>query len=209
MGITIYVRYRQIQEIGLRHSDVHRAVERINGPAFWVGMGSCLGVSIVGNFQETNVRPVHYVGAFLAFGMGTIYYWMQVGGNAILKVGVRSKILNLQAYISYYLQPYIGSLMKAHVRLAISVVCTIFFIVVAVTGIISHILFNGTDPRKWYPSDGGWEYHVASSISEWIVATAFCFYILTFTDEFRVMQLDHPPVSAPTLLQILSNTLLQ
>lgn len=94
-------------------------------------------------------------------------------------------------------------MVKAHVRLAISVTCTIFFIVVAVTGIISHILFNGTDPRKWYPSDGGWEYHVASSISEWIVATAFCFYILTFTDEFRVMQLDHPPVSLHGVFQVL------
>lgn len=87
-------------------------------------------------------------------------------------------------------------MVKAHVRLAIAAICTVFFIIVAVTGIISHILFNGTDPRKWYPSDGGWEYHVASSISEWIVATAFCFYILTFTDEFRLMQLDHPPVSS-------------
>lgn len=175
LGITIYVRYRQILEIGLRHADVHRMVERINIRSFWVGMGSCLGVSMVGNFQETNVRPVHYAGAFLAFGLGTVYYWMQ-------------------AYISYYLQPYIGSMLKAHVRLAIAVLCTIFFIIVAVTGIISHILFNGTDPRKWYPSDGGWEYHVASSISEWIVATAFCFYILTFTDEFRAMQIDHPPL---------------
>ncbi|XP_058829563.1 DNA damage-regulated autophagy modulator protein 1 [Topomyia yanbarensis] len=175
LGITIYVRFRQIQEISLRHADVQRALERMNGRAFWVGMGSCLGISIVGNFQETNVRIVHYVGAFLAFGLGTLYYWMQ-------------------AYISYHLQPYIGSMMKAHIRLAIASICTIFFIIVAVTGIISHILFNGTDPRKWYPSDGGWEYHVASSISEWIVATAFCFYILTFTDEFRVMQLDHPPL---------------
>lgn len=78
MGVTIYVRYRQIQEIGLRHTDVQRAVERLNGRSFWVGMGSCLGVSMVGNFQETNVRIMHYVGAFLAFGLGTVYYWMQV-----------------------------------------------------------------------------------------------------------------------------------
>lgn len=45
-----------------------------------------------------------------------------------------------------------------------------------------------------YPSDGGWEYHVASSISEWIVATIFCFYILTFTDEFRVIKMHHPQI---------------
>uniref|UniRef100_A0A182YEY7 CWH43-like N-terminal domain-containing protein n=1 Tax=Anopheles stephensi TaxID=30069 RepID=A0A182YEY7_ANOST len=175
LGITIYVRYRQIQELSYRHSDVRQALGRCSDVAFWIGIGSCLGISIVGNFQETNVRIVHYVGAFLSFGLGTVYFW-------------------IQSYISYYIQPYMGSMQKANLRMALSVVCTIFFMIVAVTGVISHILFRGTDPRKWYPSDGGWEYHVASSISEWIVATAFCFYVLTFTDEFRTMQFDHPPL---------------
>lgn len=83
---------------------------------------------------------------------------------------------------------------RAHIRISIAGLCTVFFIVVAVTGIISHILYDGQDPRKWYPSDGGWRYHVASSISEWIIATLFCFYILTFTDEFRDIHLEHPPL---------------
>lgn len=100
-----------------------------------------------------------------------------------------------QAVISYYLQPYLGTMAKAHIRLGLSVLCTVLFFVIAVTGLISHILFNGQDPRKWYPSDGGWEYHIASSISEWLMSTAFCFYILTFTDEFRGISVDHPPLS--------------
>lgn len=44
-------------------------------------------------------------------------------------------------------------------------------------------------------SDGGWRYHVASSISEWIVATIFSFYILSFTDEFKYIDFDHPEIS--------------
>lgn len=132
---------------------------------------------MVGNFQETNVRIVHFIGAFCCFGFGTIYYW-------------------LQAVLSYQMHPYTRvPLALAHIRLGLAMLCAIFFVVVAVTGVISHILFNGQDPRKWYPSDGGWEYHVASSISEWIVATIFCFYILTFTDEFRVMSVDHPVIA--------------
>jgi DNA damage-regulated autophagy modulator protein 2 len=87
-------------------------------------------------------------------------------------------------------------MLKAHIRIGLSILCTICFFVVAVTGIISHILYQGKDPRKWYPSDGGWEYHVASTISEWIVASAFSFYILTFTDEFRSLHFDHPAVSS-------------
>lgn len=56
----------------------------------------------------------------------------------------------------------------------------------------SYMVSDNLDLR--YPSDGGWEYHVASSISEWIVATIFSFYILTFTEEFRVIKMHHPVV---------------
>lgn len=159
-----------------RHADLRRFTEGMNNKALWIGLGSCLGISIVGNFQETNVRIAHYVGAISCFGCGTIYFWMQ-------------------AVISYYLQPYLGTMVRAHIRLGLSVLCTILFFVIAVTGLISHILFNGQDPRKWYPSDGGWEYHIASSISEWLMSTTFCFYILTFTDEFRGISVDHPQLA--------------
>lgn len=122
------------------------------------------------------MRIVHYIGALNCFGLGTAYFW-------------------LQAYLTYNIHPYVGSVRLAHARLCLAVLCTICFMVVAVTGVISHILFNGKDPRKWMPSDGGWRYHVASSISEWIVATIFCFYVLSFTDEFKLISFDHPPIS--------------
>ena len=34
--------------------------------------------SMVGNFQETTVSSVHFIGASLCFGLGTIYIWIQV-----------------------------------------------------------------------------------------------------------------------------------
>lgn len=176
MGLTVYTRYRQVQAVCEQHDNVKKQIGRLNKNGLLAGFGSCLGISIVGNFQETNVRMVHFFGAFLAFGLGTVFFWFQ-------------------AVTTYYIQPHVGTIYKAHLRLGLSVLCTIGFIVVAITGIISHILFNGPNPRKWLPSDGGWEFHVASSIAEWIVATAFCFYILTFTDEFRYIEFDHPPVS--------------
>ena len=52
----------------------------------------------------------------------------------------------------------------------------------------------GKDPRKWYPEDGGWEMHVASTVSEWIVATSFCVYILSFVQEFRTIKIEEPQV---------------
>lgn len=174
VGIVIYIRYRQLQELSDANPELQRRIGRLSRIALWIGFGSCLGCSVVGNFQETNVRMVHFIGAFCCFGLGTVYFW-------------------LQAFLSFSVHPLAGApLSMAYTRLGLAMLCTIFFVVVAVTGIISHILFEGQDPRKWYPSDGGWEYHVASSISEWIVATIFCFYILTFTDEFRGIEMDHP-----------------
>lgn len=91
-------------------------------------------------------------------------------------------------------QILLNFLQKICVRLVISTICIILFFTVAISGIVSHLLFDGQDPRKWYPSDGGWMYHVISSISEWIIATVFCFYILSFTDEFRDIHIDHPKI---------------
>lgn len=44
-----------------------------------MGLISSFGLSIVANFQETNVFIVHIIGAFMCFGAGTIYFWIQVG----------------------------------------------------------------------------------------------------------------------------------
>ncbi|XP_075153546.1 DNA damage-regulated autophagy modulator protein 1 [Haematobia irritans] len=175
LGITIYIRYRQILQLYEHHPDLGTNMLRYNRIAVWFGLASCLGISVVGNFQETNVRVVHFIGAFFCFGFGTLYFWMQ-------------------ALISYMVYPIAGTKMKAHLRLGMSVCCTILFILLAVTGILSHIFFKGQNPRKWYPSDGGWYFHVVSSVSEWIVATVFSFYILSFTDEFRDVDLEHPPL---------------
>lgn len=176
LGIVVYIRFRQIEQLMYHHPELFESTAKLSKIAFWLGIGSCLGCSIVANFQETNVRIVHFIGAFTCFGLGTAYFW-------------------LQAYISYNISPFTGNLWMANIRLGLAVLCLIFFIIVAVTGVISHILFEGQDPRKWYPSDGGWKYHVASSISEWIVATIFCFYILSFSDEFKLISFDHPPIN--------------
>ena len=55
-------------------------------------------------------------------------------------------------------------------------------------------IVTGKNPRKWYPPDGGWVLHVISTASEWVVAICFCFYILSFTPEFREVTFDHPKV---------------
>lgn len=170
LGLVIYVRYRQVAEYYSSYS-LSPAVLSLNKMGVWFGLLSCLGLSFVANFQETNVITVHLTGAFLCFGFGTVYFW-------------------IHAVCSYHMQPLANSLQLAHLRLALAVICTVFFILLSITGVLSHIQFRGSNPRKWYPNDGGWQLHVISTASEWVVAVAFCIYILSFAREFRNISLE-------------------
>ncbi|XP_015599824.1 DNA damage-regulated autophagy modulator protein 2 [Cephus cinctus] len=174
MCFVIYIRYSQIKECNSVYK-LNESLPKWNRMALIMGMISTIGLSIVANFQETSVVVVHLIGAFMCFGGGTAYFWTQ-------------------AMCSYYLHPLGCSIRIAHLRLALSIFCTVCFFIILITGMLAHMAYNGTNPRKWYKEDGGWELHVVSTVTEWICAVAFCVYILTFTDEFREIELKHPKV---------------
>lgn len=77
MAIFVYIRHRQVREICDRHvlGEVVKKRDRIST---WFGYTAAFGVTIVGNFQETNILLVHMFGAFLAFGLGTVWECLQV-----------------------------------------------------------------------------------------------------------------------------------
>ncbi|XP_075694966.1 modulator of macroautophagy TMEM150B [Rhinoderma darwinii] len=63
------VRFQQIRDYGC-HSHV-------NSVGLAMGFLCALGTSMVGNFQQSNQLETHFVGAFLAFIIGNIYFWIQ------------------------------------------------------------------------------------------------------------------------------------
>lgn len=174
MGFMIYVRYSQVKEC-MRAFGSPTSLPKWNHWALIFGLMSTAGLSIVANFQETSVIVVHLIGALLCFGGGTAYFW-------------------IQAVCSFYLHPSGCSLRLAHLRTALSTFCTVCFFVILITGVLAHLAYKGTNPRKWYKEDGGWELHVASTVTEWLCAIAFCGYILTFTEEFRDVRISPPKV---------------
>ncbi|XP_071449864.1 DNA damage-regulated autophagy modulator protein 2 [Hetaerina americana] len=182
LAACIYIRYREIEAFPSMEADNYQPSTpaplsvRFNKWSLYLGLLACFGLSLVANFQETNVLVVHLTGAFLCFGVGTLYFW-------------------IQAFASYHLHPIVNGLWVAHLRMVLSVISTIFFLILTVTGVASHLLFHGSNPRKWYPEDGGWSLHVVSTASEWVVAIAFCIYILTFVPEFRRVSIEEPRVS--------------
>ena len=93
-----------------------KKLSRLNSVALWIGWTSALGVSLVGNFQETQIIYVHLLGALTAFGVGSLYLWLQVHHCSDLmdhrlfylrrpKISFEMFIKRLQSIIHFY-NPY-------------------------------------------------------------------------------------------------------
>lgn len=60
VALTIYVRYKQVEQYYRDHmSPESTKILSRNMIALWLGWISAFGLSIVANFQETNVFRVH------------------------------------------------------------------------------------------------------------------------------------------------------
>ena len=164
----IYVRYRQIDRL-LYHVSLLKRVGRKNVVALWFGLLACGGFSIVANFQLTKLTQVHYVGAFSCFGLGTVYFWMQ-------------------GFISYSVRSHAGSKQMAYARLSIAAICTCSFgIAVFTSCAATQIIFDEGETQSC-------RYKDYSAMAEWVIATAFNLFILSFTSEFKTIKMDRPIV---------------
>lgn len=187
IALTIAVRYKQVEQ-QCRDNLIPDAnkIFALNKVSFFLGLASAAGLSIVANFQELQLFTIHMIGAFSAFGFGLIY-------------------CALQTRLSYYMCLIVDSgLILARCRLVLTVILAITFITSSVFGPISIRYFHGTDTTNWRPEDGGYLYHVISSVCEWISAMAIDFFILSFAHEFKFMSISSPKfymVSTITNLQ--------
>ena len=118
----------------------------------------------------------------MAFGVGSLYLWTQTYASFVL------------CSLTH------GAVLKC-VRVAMTVVSTVGFVLMMVTGAMADDEFNGDDPTKWYPDSGGWGLHVTSTVTEWIIAFSFNCYLLSFVPEFKQVKLDSPRVRKTTLLR--------
>ncbi|KAI0222159.1 DNA damage-regulated autophagy modulator protein 2 [Lamellibrachia satsuma] len=130
-AITTYIRYRQVEYYA---GSVH--MKRSNKVTLFMGLLSCLGISMVGNFQETEVLPMHIVGAMLAFGVSIVYCWVQT-------------------VMSYAACPRLGSKVLCHIRVAVCIIASVAFVITYVFNAISMHYYHGHDKRKWFPKRWG------------------------------------------------------
>lgn len=77
VAVVVYLRYRQVEGWS-NIFNVEAKLTKLNVYSLRLGLIASSGVSIVANFQETNIFSIHLLGAFLAFGLGQLYLILNV-----------------------------------------------------------------------------------------------------------------------------------
>jgi len=75
--LAVYLRYRQLYEYGLMRP-ASAISKRANRTAFILGLASSFGLCMVANFQVKSLPLPHFIGAFMCFVLGTVYFTLQV-----------------------------------------------------------------------------------------------------------------------------------
>lgn len=170
--VAMYIHYRHVKEFNVTDMPI---ILKLNYWSLWIAAFTCLGLSMVANFQETNSLPTHLTGAIMVFGLGTVYCWIQA---------VISHLMRHQAT---------SSALSSCTRFILSVLVTLFFIITLAAGGAASAAYrkqhgNSTHLQadlKWKDTDDGYNAHLASTFSEWLMSICFLLFFLTYFREFQ------------------------
>merc|ERR1712142_354354 len=171
LSLTFYIRYKQVADFYVAH-EKQKLLKSLNTLSLVLGLLGSLGVSIVGNFQETSVVVAHFIGASLCFGLGTIYLWIQV-------------------YISCYLKPNGWPRLLLCTRIVLSMVNTSCLLITVITSMVATMQSKNQGDgdssyfQHWGQGSAGWTSHLVSTVSEWVMAAAFDIFILTLVRDLQ------------------------
>ncbi|XP_006821720.1 DNA damage-regulated autophagy modulator protein 2-like isoform X1 [Saccoglossus kowalevskii] len=165
---TMYVRYKNVIEYN--HNEDSRVL-LWNKIGLVMGSLAALGMSMVANFQESNVLVMHMVGANMCFGIGILYCYVH-------------------SWISYKMMPFHASHHEYMARIICSVVGSVSFIFTSIFAAVAQSKWEGEKPTKWSPEDGGFPEHIVSTVSEWILAVSFLLYFFTYIREFQKIRME-------------------
>lgn len=76
VAMIIYLKYGQIKYMISKKAVA--SIDGLNKSALIIGLLFCFGMSIVANFQETNMIVIHWIGATMIFGFGSVYMCVMV-----------------------------------------------------------------------------------------------------------------------------------
>ncbi|XP_053194832.1 modulator of macroautophagy TMEM150B [Scomber japonicus] len=101
----VVIRFQQVRDYG-NHG-------KANIASIVLGFISSLGISLLGNFQQSVLMGIHLLGAFLAFFVGLGYFWVQV-------------------FLTYRAQPSLDRCWVGPLRAICCIICTILVIIMSI-----------------------------------------------------------------------------
>ncbi|KAJ8784692.1 hypothetical protein J1605_008043 [Eschrichtius robustus] len=166
---TIYVRYKQVHALNPEES----RIIKLNKAGLVLGLLSCLGLSIVANFQKTTFFAVHVCGAVLTFGIGSLYMFVQT-------------------ILSYQMQPKIHGKQVFWIRLLLVIWCGVSaFSMLTCSSLLYSGSFGADIVQKlhWNPEDKGYVLHMITTAAEWSMSLSFFGFFLTYIRDFQKISL--------------------
>ncbi|XP_032231038.1 DNA damage-regulated autophagy modulator protein 2 isoform X2 [Nematostella vectensis] len=177
---AMYIHYKHIKEFNITSMPL---VKKLNNISIWLSAFTCLGLSMVANFQYTSISVPHFIGAFLVFGLGILYCW-------------------IQSVISYKMKNQgMSTALTAFTRFALSFASTIFFLITLIgagvansewksahgsRNITGNTTITPTTPLdSWTSDQSGYDSHLASTFSEWLMGFSFLLFFMTYYREFK------------------------
>ncbi|XP_031333313.1 DNA damage-regulated autophagy modulator protein 2-like isoform X2 [Photinus pyralis] len=172
--VTAYIRYRQVRFI--------QAMAEVNLNKFWnnlglvIGILSSIGLTIVGNFQETSILFIHLMGAGMTFGFGSAY-------------------MGVQSAISYFVRNFYEKHPEINIsnkilysKIAVSVCCCLLVIVSGISILMALAEFKGESIPCWSESEGGFTLKLVATVTEWCLAICFICYLFIFASEYKLIE---------------------
>ncbi|XP_068606381.1 modulator of macroautophagy TMEM150B [Brachionichthys hirsutus] len=101
----VVIRFQQVRDFG-NHG-------KANIAGIVLGFISCIGISLLGNFQQSVLEKIHLLGALLAFFLGLAYFWVQL-------------------FLTYRAQPSKGRCYIGPARATGCILCTVLVILMVV-----------------------------------------------------------------------------
>ncbi|XP_030754609.1 DNA damage-regulated autophagy modulator protein 2-like [Sitophilus oryzae] len=178
MFSIIYIRYRQVKELlstKEKELNLPPKLKIFNVIAVYLGLIAALGVFVVACFQVWPHFYVHIIGAGTAFTVG----WF---------------VLVIETYISFKIYPTFGSSGMNTVRAVLTVISGLALFLTGAFGGLSLLYFKGEDVTQWFEDSGGYEYHLVSTVSEWVLVLGVVFYIASYYKEFKDIVMYKPKI---------------
>jgi len=176
--VVMYVRSVHLREFFRLRTKEGDKIFKIITFYWWCALAGAAGVAAVGCFPG-NLIPIAHVTAG------------NIGFNGYLFATC------LDVYFSFKTSPEMCKPWMAWSRLFFALMQFVTQVISDLAAGVSYVLYKGKleDMVHWKPADGGHDWHVVSTFTEWTLSFFIMMYILSLSHEFRLINVGQVEIS--------------